>query len=255
VKVRNPFDSPLAGRCYARGRPPYHDEVVRRIRDRLNLSSPVPLALDVGCGSGQSSTALRSIARRVLGIDPSRSMLSEALRYPGLDYALASAERLPLRDGTVSLLTCGASYHWFDPGHFFREAGRLLTPGGSAVIYDNFFTTVSRGSGEFSDWYRDEFVKRFPRPPRNAEFSPGPAEAAGFSVGPPESCEFSAALSLEAVALYLLSQSNVQSSLAADPASLSAAEEWLKSELQKVFATSADQTFEFGGPLWFLTRR
>jgi SAM-dependent methyltransferase len=254
MKVPNPFDSPLAARCYVRGRPAYHEAVVRRIRERLNLPWPVPLALDVGCGSGQSADALRPLARQVLGIDPSRPMLAEAPRTAGLGYALAGAERLPVRDASVSLLTCGASYHWFDAEPFFREARRVLHPGGAGVVYDNFFTAVSRGSGAFSDWYRDEFVKRFPRPPRNPEFSPGAAESAGFSVGAPEAYELSASITLQDLAFYLLSQSNMQASLAPDPALLPAAEAWLKKELRRFFGTSERQTFEFGGPLWFLTR-
>jgi SAM-dependent methyltransferase len=254
VTLTNPFDTPLAARCYARGRPAYHDGLMFRIRERLALSAPVPLALDVGCGTGQSAAALRPIARRVLGLDPSRHMLRRALRFPGSSYARAVAERLPVRDGVVSLLTCGASYHWFDRDAFLAELRRVLSPGAAAVVYDNFFTEVGLEDSEFSRWNRGPFLQRFPKPPRNSEFDPAPAVAAGFSVAPAESYAIDLPMGLEDLAAYLLSQSNVQATLAEDPALLGDAEGWLRSELRRFFAGSERIVVGLGGPLWLLRR-
>ncbi len=254
MALTNPFDTPVAARCYARGRPAYHDGLVFRIRERLALSAPVPLAIDVGCGTGQSAAALRPIARWVLAIDASRHMLRRALRFPESAYVRAVAERLPVRDGCVSLLTCGASYHWFDRDAFLAELQRVLSPGAAAVVYDNFIAKVGGEGSAYSAWYRESFQGRFPKPPRNAEFEPAPAEAAGFSVGPAESYALDLPMGLEDLAAYLLSYSHVQASLASDPGLLSAAEAWLRSELRQFFPDSKRIVVGLGGPVWFLKR-
>jgi ubiquinone/menaquinone biosynthesis C-methylase UbiE len=47
---------------YAKYRAYFHPLVIEKIKAYLQLQSPVGFALDVGCGSGQSTIALKEIA-------------------------------------------------------------------------------------------------------------------------------------------------------------------------------------------------
>lgn len=248
MAVHNPFSNPVAGRLYSRGRPDYHPALVPLLREHLGFDRPLGLALDVGCGTGQSSSAIRSLARTVLGVDPSASMLAQAPRLEGLCYARASAEALPVRDAAVGLLVCGAAFHWFDRDAFFREVRRVLRPDGAMVLYDNFFNPEP---GEFLSWHRGSFIPRFPRPSRNPDFDARVGEAAGFRVRGPEKLGVEVSMSLDDLANYLLTQSNVLS--APDPPSES--EAWLRKELARFFESAPRRPFSFVGPVWILTRR
>lgn len=75
----NYFAHQTAARRYARSRPFFHPLVVARIKSFLKLRAPLRCALDVACGAGQSTVALREIAERVVGADVSKEMLREAV--------------------------------------------------------------------------------------------------------------------------------------------------------------------------------
>jgi ubiquinone/menaquinone biosynthesis C-methylase UbiE len=49
--------------------------VIKKIRDFLQLHEPIPWALDVVCGTGQSILALKEVASQVVGTETSREML------------------------------------------------------------------------------------------------------------------------------------------------------------------------------------
>lgn len=70
----NAFAHVTAAERYAHSRPYYHPVVVDQIRQTLRLHAPVHRALDVGCGTGQSTLALLELAQEVVGVDPSPAM-------------------------------------------------------------------------------------------------------------------------------------------------------------------------------------
>jgi ubiquinone/menaquinone biosynthesis C-methylase UbiE len=119
------FESRDAAERYVGGRPYFHPLVIKKIRDFLRLREPIPLALDVACGTGQSTVALKEISSRVVGTEVSREMLTLA-REAGVRYVEAPAEDLPFADGSFQLITVALAFHWFDRPRFLAEARRVL---------------------------------------------------------------------------------------------------------------------------------
>src|SRR5664280_534899 len=101
----NPFLGAQTARGYARARPDYHPQAVTVAARLLELDRPVETAADLGCGTGMSTRALRAIAAHVIGFDVSHPMLLAAEALPGVSYARAAAEQLPLQSQN-----CTASY-------------------------------------------------------------------------------------------------------------------------------------------------
>ena len=97
----------------------------------LACSGDAPVLLDTGCGEGYYTAgiyhALRDVGKapRMAGIDISKFILrSAAKRERGVEFAVASAYRLPLADASVDvLLNC------FSP-LAIEEFRRVLRPGG-----------------------------------------------------------------------------------------------------------------------------
>lgn len=63
-------------------RPPVHKQILNRALGSSKFSK----ALDVGCGTGQSSIALTHFCNKVAGYDPNLPMLKEAKAHPSVDY-------------------------------------------------------------------------------------------------------------------------------------------------------------------------
>ena len=70
-------------------------KVIGRISGRLNVETKkFSRALDIECGTAQSSVALLSIAEKIVGVDGSQAMLDQARRDPQISHIRAAIECL-----------------------------------------------------------------------------------------------------------------------------------------------------------------
>jgi SAM-dependent methyltransferase len=111
------------------------------------VAGAVPLAgrdvLEVGCGrgGGASFVARYHRPRRMVAVDiaPRAVALCRArFSVPGLSFEVGDAERLPFSAATFdAVLNVESSHCYGRIGEFFREARRVLRPGG-AFLYADF---------------------------------------------------------------------------------------------------------------------
>jgi demethylmenaquinone methyltransferase/2-methoxy-6-polyprenyl-1,4-benzoquinol methylase len=111
----------------------------RRALTRAGLVSGMQV-LDVAMGTGlvaREATRLAGETGRVIGLDPSVGMLTEAKRALALQAILGRAEQLPVRDNSFDFLSMGyALRHVSDLDSTFREYFRVLKPGGRACLLE-----------------------------------------------------------------------------------------------------------------------
>src|SRR6476661_1539930 len=133
----NYFSPKTAAERYSKGRPDFHSNTIKHIKDYLHLDQKLNNALDVACGTGLSTKALLEIATHVYGTDSSQEMLNLAAQPGGIQYAIAPAEQQPFADNSFDLITVSSGVHWFDIDRFLAEAYRLLKPTAWLVLYEN----------------------------------------------------------------------------------------------------------------------
>lgn len=249
---QNYFAGKDAAERYARGRPYFHPLVVCKIARFLHLDEPVHTALDVACGTGHSCVALTKIASWVIGADPSVEMLDQAPRNDHVKYVEATAEDLPFDAESFDLVTVSSAFHWFDRVRFLSEARRVLRASGWLVVYDNFFFGRMKKNTEFEHWYRDHYLIRYPSPSRDRRpFTDEEAENHGFRFAEREKYVNDILFSVEELAGYLETQSNVIVAVECGKESLEEVHEWLVGSLTSLFRGSK-ATLEFGGYIWYL---
>ncbi len=236
---------------YARSRPRFHALVIDRIRSFLKLAQPATRALDIGCGTGQSATALTAIASHVVGLDISRSMLDNATDR-GVGFLRASGEYLPFRGHQFDLATVALSFHWLDRCRFLVEAWRVLRPSGWLVIYDNFFYGQMLENPEFEQWAKGAYLMRYPLPPRDSQ--PLTEEVAanhGFLFVDRETYTNEVSFCAEDLTAYLTTQTNVIAAIRAGKETPGDASAWLMESVNPLFPVQ-QCTFRFGGYVWYL---
>jgi ubiquinone/menaquinone biosynthesis C-methylase UbiE len=130
----NYFTSAEVAARYTEVRPFFHDEAVERLRKFAGVAR-FQRALDVGCGTGQSSIALAAVADQVAAIDPSEGMLKHASLRPNIAYQLGVAERLDFGAGEFDLVSAGSALHWFDQDRFFAQCQKVLAPAGLLAVH------------------------------------------------------------------------------------------------------------------------
>ena len=114
--------------------------VARAIISEARLTA-ADRAADIGCGPG---TAVREAGRRgasVTGIDPSSvalrlaRVLTRATADGSIMWIRGSAERLPLPDGSATVIwSISSVHHWEDLAAALAEVRRVLAPGGRALL-------------------------------------------------------------------------------------------------------------------------
>lgn len=210
--MANVFDTPAMAAGYAMSRPEVHPHIIERARKHLPMPLPVAQALDVGCGAGLSTRALQSIARHVLGIDPSEAMVKCASGLvPGAEFRVGTAESLPVPSRSVDIITAAGSLNYADLRRFFPEAVRVLAPTGALVVYDFSPGRSFRHSSALDSWFA-EFLNRYPVPPNSARVvSPETLRASdsGLQMSGHEHFEVGLALGSDFYLKYIMTETNV----------------------------------------------
>lgn len=111
---------------YQASRPGYPAELFAFLADTAPARER---ALDCATGNGQAARGLAAHFGRVIATDLSPAQLAHRLRHPRLDYVAATAERLPIADRSVDLVTVAQALHWLDLPVFYAEARRIARPG------------------------------------------------------------------------------------------------------------------------------
>ena len=250
----NFFEHKSVAERYAKHRPYFHPLVIAKIRTHLNLGQPVDLAVDVGCGAGQSTLALKEIAGTVVGMDLSIDMLRAASKKPGIQSIQAAAERLALKSNVADLLTTSLAYHWFDQEQFFTEVRRVLKENAWLVIYNNWIDGQLEDAPAFEKWFTEVYETRYPSPKRNsAPVTPEFANQHGFRFVHWEEYENKVTFSVEQLAAYLITQSNVIAATEQGRENVDEVYHWLVRQTQPFFR-SERVLFPFGGFIWYLQK-
>ena len=144
---------------YAASRPAYPAEAIDWLRDRMEIGS-ASRVVEVGAGTGLFTRLLLDTGAAVVATDPVPEMLAHlASTLPGAGTAVATAEALPIADGSVDAVICATAFHWFATPQALAEFRRVLRPGGALGLIwnvrDNDVPWVRRLSG-ITDRYQDD---------------------------------------------------------------------------------------------------
>lgn len=239
---------------YAKYRPYFHPLVIEKIRAYLDIQRPLNIALDVGCGPGQSTLALKEIADHVVGADISVEMLDFAGKNPGIEYIQTSAEALAIKDNSSDLLTTSLAYHWFNQERFLAEARRILKDEAWLVIYNNRFSAQMKENSKFKPWVTQVYAKQYPSPPRNSTpMTPEVAQQHGFRFAHQEEYQNEMQFTCEELSSYLITQSNVIAATEKGSENVEDIHLWLVTQTRPFFK-SEKATFVFDGYIWYLQK-
>jgi len=253
----NYFDPKTAVERYSKGRPDFHSNTIKHIKDYLHLDKKLNNALDVACGTGLSTKALLGIARNVYGTDISQEMINLALMPDKIHYSIAPAEQQPFPDNYFDLITVSSGVHWFDIDKFLVEANRLLKSRSWLVLYENHFISEMVGNDNFTNWFPNVYLKKFPSPPRNNAYSWTNENLVpkNFNLITEERFKNSIAFNKKQLALYFTTQSNIIAAVEKNQTTYEQVDNWLDQELDSFFQNNEEkQTINYGNWIKYIQR-
>ena len=111
--------------------------------------SPIPnaLYLDIGCGTGNYTSALNEKGVSFVGVDPSTTMLDKAkMKNQNIQWFKGTSDNIPFEDevfeGAIAFLTI---HHWDRLTNGFQEINRVLKSAKNLVI----FTSLPEQTGQY----------------------------------------------------------------------------------------------------------
>jgi len=108
---------------YARSRPTYPRALFEYI---VSLVDARNLAWDCATGNGQAAIALADYFKQVVASDISAKQIENSQQRSNITYRIFPAEKTPLEDNSVDLITVAQALHWFDFDQFYSEVKRVL---------------------------------------------------------------------------------------------------------------------------------
>jgi len=119
-----------AAPAYERARPSYPAEAVSCLVEELAITFDSTV-VDLGAGTGKLTRLLLPHAGRVVAVEPLEGMWRRLVEAePDVAVVAATAEAIPLADGSAGAVTAGQAFHWFRAREALAEIHRVLRPGG-----------------------------------------------------------------------------------------------------------------------------
>ena len=119
---------------YARHRPTYPKELFDIIY-QIHESHPdhqYELAVDLGCGTGITTSVIAPKFLRTIAVDPSQEMLN-CINHEKITTILADAEAFKTQE--VDLITISTAAHWFEMEKVYQNCFEMLKPSGTLAIW------------------------------------------------------------------------------------------------------------------------
>ncbi|HTU58186.1 MAG TPA: class I SAM-dependent methyltransferase, partial [Polyangiales bacterium] len=148
VLFPNRFKNP--SRYYTTGRPVYPKLLARRVAALVGVTSD-DAVLDLGTGPGFLALDFAPLAGKVIGVDPSEEMLSEARANAeregvAIQFIKGSSFELTPQLGRFKLVTIGRAFHWMEPDQTLASLDGLVVAGGAVSLYREQYPEVAENA-------------------------------------------------------------------------------------------------------------
>ncbi|GFU07829.1 putative methyltransferase DDB_G0268948 [Trichonephila clavipes] len=130
---------------------------------KSKITTPLKKAVDIGCGSGQSTVVLSPYFETILGIDVSEAQIECAKQMHTLsnvEFRVSKGETLPATSSTVDLVTFSQSLHWFNTCEIFPEVQRVLKPNGVIAAY-GYWIPIPKINDENKDKKINQLINQY----------------------------------------------------------------------------------------------
>lgn len=235
-------------------RPFLHKQVMERLKRDIDIDH-FQNGLDVGCGAGLSTKGLKLICDKVTGTDISEEMVLAAREMcPEKDYTffVSKAEDVPKPDNLYDIVTAAGVINWVDEEAFLKNLRQIMRKEGILVIYDFWISDRMKDVPEYTDWFHEEYLKSFPKPPRKENvWKKEDVEPYGFQMLKQSSYHMGYDFDRDSFIKFMMIQSNVNAKIEGKERTVEEVKDWFEQSLQDIFSAKK-RTLFFEAYSWYI---
>ena len=248
-----------------KNRPYLHKQVIEQFQNDTG-GQQFTLGLDIGCGAGLSTKALKSICANVIGTDISSEMIHVAEEVceqdENITCLVSSAENLkvsdltvlnlPIEDIKIDIATAAGAIQWIDRDPFLSNMHQLMRDNGYLLIYDFAISDTMLENPAYTDWWHNQYLIEFPRPYRNESvWRNEDVSPYGFRMIDQIDLKMEYSFDLESFIEFMMIQSNVNAMIETGEISVEEVHQWFQLTLSPIFHDQT-QHLLFKGYSWYL---
>lgn len=243
------FDYKRIAEGYAK-RPFLHKQVMEEFLQNKRFRT----GLDIGCGAGLSTKAIKPYCEDVLGTDISKEMILVAEEMcPDCHFRQVRAEELE-EESSFDLITAAGVMNWVDETVFLPKCRRLLSRNGYFLVYDFWISDRMKDNAGYADWYRNRYLLSFPKPPRKEEiWTNQTVETYGLQMKLQKELHMPYEMGLDDYVEFMLLQSNVIAKVEEKGRPLPEVKQWFYDTLTPIWNKTKEILY-FDGYLWVMQR-
>lgn len=247
------FDYRRIAEGYANDRPFLHGQVIDLIKRDLHISGNFENGLDIGCGAGLSTKALKMLCDKVTGVDISDEMIGAAkalYRDDAYTFLQSSAEKIKAPADSFDIATAAGVVNWVDEKEFLKNLRPLMREKGLLFVYDFWITDKMKGNDAYGEWWHKRYLKEFPRPPRKEnEWTREMTLPYGFYLNKQAAYTLEYDFDKDSFIRFMMIQSNVNAQIEEGGRNVREVREWFEDSLKDIF-TQRKETLVFEGYYW-----
>lgn len=257
IKVNNKsFDSKRIAEGY-KNRPFLHTQVINKLKEEDFQEAHFEYGLDIGCGAGLSTKALKQICMHVTGTDISQEMISiarEVCDSVEYDFFCEKAEEIHKQNYMYDIATAAGVIQWVNQEAFLANLYKVMRQEGKLIVYDFAISDQMIGENTYNDWWHNEYLLKFPKPYRNEKvWTNEQTERFGFHIENQTKYNLEYQFSLDAFIDFMLIQSNVNAQIENESIQIEDVRDWFRRSLACVF-NNQEQILIFKGYYWVLKK-
>ena len=235
-----------------KNRPFLHGQVMDKLQEDIGERQYVN-GLDVGCGAGLSTKALKLLCKHVTGTDISNEMIEIAREVCyGADFFTSQAEEIPIPTHQYDIVTAAGVIQWVEQEAFLKKMQQILEKKGVLAIYDFCISDKMIGKEAYTEWWHQKYLKNFPKPKRNEHvWTNEEVSKYGFQMYKQIKFELTYEFTLSTFIEFMLIQSNVNSKIEGEGQDINTIREWFGESLKEIFE-GRPQTLIFEGYSWYI---
>lgn len=250
------FDTDRIAQGYAK-RPWIHKEVIEQILDKCDIKNKFNNGLDVGCGAGLSSKALKLICRQVTGTDISPQMIDVCKNlHADKDYLfyVSKAEETKIPEVKYDIVTAAGVINWVDRNLFLKNMNSVMEQQGLLLVYDFWITDKMQGNLDYTSWYNNEYLNKFPKPLRDERVWSEENVSDYFTMFMQTEFEALYEFDINSFIDFMMIQSNVNVKINEDIGCKEEIRSWFEESLKPIFG-ECNKKLVFDGYIWLMEKK
>ena len=243
------FDSKRVANGYANDRPWLHKSVMEQLKIEFGNKIPFSNGLDIGCGAGLSTKALKLICNKVTGTDISSEMI-DICKSQYIDTELifytAKAEETKLPQVPYDIVTAAGVVDWVDKDKFLENMKLVMAENAPLILYDFWISDKMLENSAYTDWFQNEYLLKFPKPPRNETKWEQKDIPIPFIYNKQILCQMKYEFDISSFIRFMMTQTNINSKIESGCMTDEEVHNWMWESLASIFLEQR-QTLIFDG--------